>query len=1688
MKWINFLALAGLLAGATITRAAVITVNTADNSDFSAGATNLVTALLEVKDGDTIAFDIPGAGPHYLQTPVGGFPLLIKDNVTIDGYTQPGAVANSNPNTAPNNAVINIVLDSRNGNYRAMGYAQYTLSNSIPPIDNTTMATERAGYGTNEMAILGVYRATNANIRGLAFLGDSYETNSGLFTYMIAVAQDYGLNTNVLDRLAYNEGSSRHCHINGCWFGVDPANQTPGGLTQTYAAIAFFRHRDRLGGTRQELPNESLIVGVKPGSANPRAEFNVIAYMSSGLTGEAIRTRFAGNFLGVMPDGVTPTGIPIIFSAGMEIGRFPDTGPMVFGTDGDGVNDADEGNLFGPLIDSGFVFDFYATGNKLHIVAGNRFGIDVNGARWTNSQTLFAPMVAGTTLRVGSDFDGVSDALEANVIYNNFPFDELFPDPANMLPPRLVADPNANSHVSLRGNTLVNNSLVPFDYADRLGGRLASFRNFSRVFLDTNSPGGIIPNLLASTQFRLAGNCASANLFSVYTNNLVIDVYVADPEGIANGLRFELPELNLTNGFPQGRTYLGSFQDNGPSDLNPAVGLYEFDIAALGLAIGTEVTVTANYSADPIGTHNGRVSTSEFSYPVALQAAPSYALDINPGSNLIANQLDHGSNTLDLILTNVPDNSQLLKWDVAAQDFTQIYTFVGSSSAWIPAGGTLSPGEAGFLLNPDAAYSITFTGSPHVPVLPVPLTRNALHYLSRQTADIGSWDSITGLPPEEGALLLRWEVNLQDFQTNRFTGGQWQPTNPVVNIGEGVVIWLPPPPPPLPTITCPADLVTNVFGSSVAVNYPNPTIADGTLMVCTPASGSLFPLGTNLVTCTATNDSGSNTCTFYVTVLQIGLPVISYTNSIPAGYSLIANQLDRGSNTLNEIMPVVPEGSHLFKYDNAVGIYLTANYYNGAWQPGNLTLNPGEGAFLYSPLGFSLILTGSPHVPVLPLSNSCAGFQLLSRQTNGAGTFDNILGVPPQAGDQVYKLTATGYSSYEFLGAPDGWEPSEPIIAVGEAVWIRQFTGPSCPGGSNPLTPPPVITTQPLGQTVGPGANVTFSVVAIGDPPLTYQWQLNGANISGETNTSLTVNNVQPTNSGAYSVVVANSGGALLSQIAALDVVTSAFGFADNFADRILITAIGGSGSGSNTNATKQAAEPDHAGNAGGRSVWLAWEAPANGIATFSTAGSSFDTLLAVYRGLNPGSFKQTASDDDSAGFYTSVVRFNAVAGVTYNIAVDGSYGASGRIVLTWDLELTTATVPEIATQPKPRLVMSETPFTLSVGAAAVGGLPLEYQWLLNDLPILGAVNASYTNLNALPLDAGIYRVQIRTPPPASREVLSRPVAVQLAFVQLGAFANVIAQDKFLDTTSLGLDLDSLLGLRGEVSSAAAPVGGFTGTQIFNTYAAAKEPDEPNHCGETGGASYWFAYQSPANGRLSVNTINSTFDTVLAVYSGPDPVTSFSSLSCVACANAAGLGNEVVEFDTTGGTIYYVAVDGVGGASGSVRLGYDMVTARPVIANQPQNTAVTAGQDGILSVAIANTSVTPLAYQWQFNSANLPAATQAAYTRPGFQASHQGNYRVVVTNLVGAVTSSIAMMYLDRPPIHATNSFINGGGFFESQWLGPTGSLLTVQVSTNLTNWSSVSTSTAASGYINYTDSTPAGLSRRYYRTLLAFP
>ena len=83
---------------------------------------------------------------------------------------------------------------------------------------------------------------------------------------------------------------------------------------------------------------------------------------------------------------------------------------------------------------------------------------------------------------------------------------------------------------------------------------------------------------------------------------------------------------------------------------------------------------------------------------------------------------------------------------------------------------------------------------------------------------------------------------------------------------------------------------------------------------------------------------------------------------------------------------------------------------------------------------------------------------------------------------------------------------------------------------------PPGITNQPASQAVVLGQKASFSVVAGGTSPLGYQWRLGGIPLSGATNASLSLTNIQPNQAGSYTVLVTNAYGSATSTVAALTV------------------------------------------------------------------------------------------------------------------------------------------------------------------------------------------------------------------------------------------------------------------------------------------------------------------------------------------------------------------------------------------------------------------------------------------------------------------------------------------------------------------------------------------------------------------------
>ena len=103
-----------------------------------------------------------------------------------------------------------------------------------------------------------------------------------------------------------------------------------------------------------------------------------------------------------------------------------------------------------------------------------------------------------------------------------------------------------------------------------------------------------------------------------------------------------------------------------------------------------------------------------------------------------------------------------------------------------------------------------------------------------------------------------------------------------------------------------------------------------------------------------------------------------------------------------------------------------------------------------------------------------------------------------------------------------------------------------------------------------------------------------------------------------------------------------------------------------------------------------------------------------------------------------------------------------------------------------------------------------------------------------------------------------------------------------------------------------------------NKDAAQKESGEPNHAGyATATSSIWWKWTAPYKGKVQIDTIGSSIDTVLAVYTG----SSVGALTSVAYDDDNGEGfTSRVDFTAAKGTTYFIAVSGVSGEYGDIVL------------------------------------------------------------------------------------------------------------------------------------------------------------------------
>jgi len=252
----------------------------------------------------------------------------------------------------------------------------------------------------------------------------------------------------------------------------------------------------------------------------------------------------------------------------------------------------------------------------------------------------------------------------------------------------------------------------------------------------------------------------------------------------------------------------------------------------------------------------------------------------------------------------------------------------------------------------------------------------------------------------------------------------------------------------------------------------------------------------------------------------------------------------------------------------------------------------------------------------------------------------------------------------------------------------------------------PAVTTPPAAASVTAGQTATFSVVASGTAPLTYQWQGNGTDIPGATAATYTTPTTTTAMSGQlYAVVIANAAGSVTSAAATLTVTAAT---TPPVACASVPAAPGG------VVATASSASAVSIG-------WAVVSAPANcnvsGYSLYRSTQSGFTpsgaNLLAT--SLTVPHYADTGLQPATAYYY-----------VVEAIDEDGASAGSMQAAATTQAlpVLGSGSPPTVATPPSSQTVTIGTTATFTVVAAGTG--PFSYQWQKNGVAIAGATSASY--------------------------------------------------------------------------------------------------------------------------------------------------------------------------------------------------------------------------------------------------------------------------------------------------------------------------------------------------------------------------
>ncbi len=610
---------------------------------------------------------------------------------------------------------------------------------------------------------------------------------------------------------------------------------------------------------------------------------------------------------------------------------------------------------------------------------------------------------------------------------------------------------------------------------------------------------------------------------------------------------------------------------------------------------------------------------------------------------------------------------------------------------------------------------------------------------------------------------------------------------------------------------------------------------------------------------------------------------------------------------------------------------------------------------------------------------------------------------------------------------------------------------------------PPTITLQPSSRTFAVGADARLGLGFLGGPPLSFQWRLSGADLPGETNAVLTLDAVRPAQGGDYSLVIGNAFGTVTSAVATVSVAVEpdylwsvrAGGVSNDEAAAVVTDASGnvyaagyfsGTADFSGTALASHGGEDifvakyDRAGallwvsQAGGtendRATGLALDSAGTRVLVVGSFGGSVslgatnlisaggtDIFLAqldsrgnwVWGSQAGGPLKDAAlgvAVDDSGnaiitGYCQGSARFDGTTlnGGTANEIFVAKYNYIGRLI--WARSAGGAgsdTGRAIACDRKGHIYVAGSFF----GSAVFGPFGL------NSPGDLGIFIAQYRSS-----DGGVAWVR-----QGGSTGQSDDEALALCADREG---NALVSGYIQNQAWFGSNAVSSANSNApDVFLARYDV---EGNLLWVRQAGGRLYDYGNSLATDGCGNAYLAGAFAGSARFGDSTLSSagSSDLFVALYDGAGQL--------VKVRRGGGSGTDAA---------HAVVADGKGGAvvagyfSAEACLGGDLLpstggrdaflsrlqlfasNAAPWITTAPVEQTAFFGSNAVFMVGVS--SGTAVTYQWQFNGSGIANATSSFLRVTNVQYANMGNYRVVVSNAFGVVTSAVARLTTDLVP------------------------------------------------------------------------